>query len=135
MGTLGAIVGMSFLCAVGILLVVLGCALDEFQTDRGSWWIMFNLFFYVLAPIPSLIVRRLGSDFSSFSGTSNLVVELALFFTSGIVVSAFGLPIVLARAGIIKYGAMGLVMTGNLFIFLTILLFFTAFNQEDDFGF
>ncbi|XP_057297956.1 leptin receptor gene-related protein-like [Hydractinia symbiolongicarpus] len=135
MGTLGAIVGMSFLCAIGILMVVLGCALDEFKTERGPWWIMFNLFFYILAPIPALIVRRVGSDFSSFSGTSNLVAEIALFFTAGIVVSAFGLPIVLARAGIIKYGAMGLVMTGNFFIFLTILLFFTVFQAEDEFGF
>ncbi|XP_065657318.1 leptin receptor gene-related protein isoform X2 [Hydra vulgaris] len=135
MGTLGAIIGMSFLCAIGILLLVLGCSLDEFKTKKGSWWIMFNLFFYVLVPIPALIVRRLGADFSSFSGSSNLVVELALFFTSGIVVSAFGLPVVLARAHIIKYGAMGLVMTGNLFIFLTILLFFTAFQPEDDIGF
>jgi len=135
MGTLGAIVGMSFLCAIGILLVVLGCALESFKTAKGSWWIMFNLFFYVLAPIPALIVRRTGTDFSSFSGSSNLVIEICLFFTAGIVVSAFGLPIVLARAAIIKYGAMALVMTGNLFIFLTILLFFTVFEQEDDFGF
>lgn len=135
MGTLAGIIGMSFLAAIGILLVVLGCALDEFKTDRGPWWIMFNLFFYILAPIPALIVKRVGTDFSSFSGASNLVAEIALFFTAGIVISAFGLPIVLARASIIKYGAMACVMVGNFFIFLTILLFFTVFDQEDELGF
>ena len=35
----------------------------------------------------------------------------------------------------IKYGAMACVMIGNFFIFLTILLFFTVFDQEDEFGF
>lgn len=135
MGTLGGIVCMSFLAAIGILFLVLGCVLVDFKTEKGSWWVMFNLFFYILAPIPAMIVKRVGSDFSSFSGTSNLVVELALFFTTGFVVSAFGLPIVLARAHIIKYGAMALVMVGNLFIFITILLFFTVFDQQDEFGF
>ncbi|XP_066929870.1 leptin receptor gene-related protein-like [Clytia hemisphaerica] len=135
MGTLSRIIGMSFLAAIGILLVVLGCVLDEFKTEKGPWWIMFNLFFYILAPIPTLICKRLGNDFSSFSGTSNLVIEIALFLTTGIVISAFGLPVVLARASVIKYGAMACVMIGNLFIFGTILLFFTVFDQEDDFGF
>jgi len=126
---------MSFTCAIGILLVVLGCALDEFQTPKSPWWVLFNLFFYVLAPIPTLIVRRTGNDFSTFSGTSNIVVELALFFTAGIVVCAFGLPVVLARAHVIKYGAMALVMVGNVFIFATVLAFFTVFDSDDDFGF
>ena len=136
MGTVGAIVGMSFLAAIGILLVVLGCALPEFKTDKVSWYAMFNLFFYVLAPIPALIVRRVGNDFSDFGGTSNLCVEVSLFFTAGIIVSAFGLPIVLARANIIKMGAMGLVVTGNFFIFLTIFLFFAVLGGDDnDMGF
>lgn len=126
---------MSFLAAIGILLVVLGCALPEFKTPKGSWYAMFNLFFYILAPIPALIVRRVGNDFSNFGGTSNLCVEIALFFTAGIVVSAFGLPIVLARSKVIAMGAMGLVVTGNFFIFLTIFLFFAMFGNDDDMGF
>jgi hypothetical protein len=132
MGTLGSIVAMSFLASIGILLLVLGCALPEFKTQQGSWYAMFNLFFYILAPIPVLIMRRMGSDMSDFGGTSNLCVEVSLFFTAGIVVSAFGLPIVLARAGIIKMGAMGLVVTGNFFIFLTIFLFFAYVVGESD---
>ncbi|XP_065070278.1 leptin receptor overlapping transcript-like 1 [Rhopilema esculentum] len=132
MGTVSGIIGMSFTAAIGILLVVLGCALKEFQTEKGPWWVLFVLFFYILAPIPALITRRLGSDFSSFSGNANLVAEIALFFTAGIVVSAFGLPVVLARAQIIKWGAMALVMIGNLFIFCTILAFFLIFDAADD---
>lgn len=54
---------------------------------------MFVLIFYVLSPIPTFISRRLSDDDSS----SNACRELAYFLTTGIVVSAFGLPIVLAR--------------------------------------
>lgn len=36
------------------------------------------VFFYVLAPIPAIIVKRVGSDFSSFSGSSKLVYCLLI---------------------------------------------------------
>ena len=50
--------------------------------------------FYVLAPVPSIIARRVSED----TGASNPCKELAYFVTAIIVVSAFGLPIVLARS-------------------------------------
>ena len=49
--------------------------------------------FYFLSPIPNLLARRHSDD-----SASNPCRELALFITTGIVVSAFALPIVLARA-------------------------------------
>ena len=49
--------------------------------------------FYLLSPIPSLIARRHSDD-----SASNPCRELAYFLTTGIVMSAFALPIVLARA-------------------------------------
>ncbi|XP_032218780.1 leptin receptor gene-related protein isoform X2 [Nematostella vectensis] len=124
-----AIIALSFSGAIGILLVVLGCALK----DYGVWWPMFVLLFYVLAPVPTVVAKRLSEDFSS-SG-SNVVKEVSMFITSGIVISAFGLPIVLARCGIVHWGAVGLVMSGNVFIFFTILAYFLIFSVEDDWGF
>ena len=50
--------------------------------------------FYILSPIPSLLARRISDD----AGSRNPCKEIAYFITAGIVVSAFGLPIVLARA-------------------------------------
>lgn len=41
-----------------------------------------------------MIARRYQDD----TGSSNACKELALFLTAGIVISAYGLPIVLARA-------------------------------------
>lgn len=50
--------------------------------------------FYLLAPFPSVISRRYGDG----TGNTNPCREIALFITAIIVVSAFGLPIILARA-------------------------------------
>lgn len=58
------------------------------------YWPLFVLIFYVLSPIPTFISRRLSDDADSSSSACR---ELAYFLTTGIVVSSFGLPIVLAR--------------------------------------
>ena len=50
--------------------------------------------FYLLAPFPSVISRRYGDG----TGNTNPCREIALFITAIIIVSAFGLPIILARA-------------------------------------
>lgn len=49
----------------------------------------------------------------------------------GLVVSSFGLVIVLARAEIIAYSAMGLTIAGNIIVYLTLLGFFMTFDQDD----
>lgn len=51
------------------------------------------LAFYLVAPFPVLISRRVTDDSSS-----SPCREMAVFVTSAIVVSAFSLPIILARA-------------------------------------
>merc|ERR1712142_152213 len=106
-----------------------------------------GLLFFFLSPIPNLLARRHSDD-----SASNPCRELALFITTGIVVSAFALPIVLARAPVaadtppnppnstvtnittttvISGGACGLVLTANSIMFLTILGFFIAFDTDD----
>lgn len=52
------------------------------------------LFFYILAPIPILISRRYSDDM----GSSNACQEMAYFSTAALIISAFALPIILARA-------------------------------------
>ena len=62
--------------------------------------------------------------------------EFCHFVTTGIVLSAFALPIVLARANnVIDWGACMIILTGNVFMFLTIFGFFVAFVNDDGFDY
>ncbi|XP_048832956.1 leptin receptor gene-related protein-like isoform X2 [Brienomyrus brachyistius] len=105
------------------MFLMLACGLEQY----GVYWPLFTLIFYVLMPIPLLIVKRLGEDGDSSSSACR---ELAFFFATGIVVSSFGLPVVLARASVIKWGACGLVMAGNVVLFATIMGFFFVFGGD-----
>lgn len=123
------LVGLAFSGSIGMTLVILGCALPGY----GNWWPFFVTLFYVLSPLPTVLARRYQDDV----GSSNACKELALFITTGIVISAFGLPLVLARSGgpVIHWGSCLLTLAGNVVVFLTILGFFLAFDNEDDAGY
>uniref|UniRef100_A0AAY5KYV8 Leptin receptor overlapping transcript-like 1 n=1 Tax=Esox lucius TaxID=8010 RepID=A0AAY5KYV8_ESOLU len=95
MAGIKALISLSFGGAIGLMFLMLGCALPVYD----KYWPLFLLFFYILAPIPYCISRRVGDDTDS---ASNACKELALFLTTGIVVSAFGLPIVFARAEVVS---------------------------------
>jgi len=84
------LVALAFSGSIGMTLVILACALPSY----GNWGPFFVTLFYILSPIPSMIARRYQDDM----GSSNSCKELALFVTAGIVVSAFGLPLVLAHS-------------------------------------
>ncbi|KAJ8357266.1 hypothetical protein SKAU_G00200600 [Synaphobranchus kaupii] len=127
MAGIKALVGLSFSGAIGLTFLLLGCALEQY----GVYWPLFVLMFYIVSPIPHFIAKRLSDDTDA---ASNACRELAYFFTTGIVVSTFGLPIILARSSVIQWGACGLVMAGNSVIYLTILGFFLVFGGGDDFS-
>lgn len=82
---------------------------DEHRTDfslfSSQYWPLFVLFFYILSPIPYCIARRLVDDTDAMS---NACKELAIFLTTGIVVSAFGLPVIFARAHLVSRRRLGM---------------------------
>ena len=59
------------------------------------------LIFYCLCPVPMTVARRYADDIEG----SNALIEACIFITSGIVVSAFGLPVVLAHISIVSFFA------------------------------
>ncbi|XP_072505855.1 leptin receptor gene-related protein isoform X2 [Notamacropus eugenii] len=122
-----ALVALSFTGAIGLTFLLLGCALEGY----GVYWPLFVLIFHVISPIPYFIAKRVTDDSDA---SSSACQELAYFFTTGIVVSAFGLPIILARVSVIQWGACGLVLAGNVVIFITIQGFFFVFGRGDDFS-
>nr|CAG4648398.1 EOG090X0J87 [Moina brachiata]SVE93380.1 EOG090X0J87 [Moina brachiata] len=107
--------------------LVLACALPQY----GNWWPFFLVAFYLLVPFPLVISKRYGDS----SGGTNPCREMAVFITSIMVISAFGLPVILARAPlaapVIAWGAAWLSITANVIIFLTIMGFFMAFDNDD----
>ncbi|XP_057196945.1 leptin receptor overlapping transcript-like 1 [Triplophysa rosa] len=127
MAGIKALISLSFGGAIGLMFLMLGCALPTYN----AYWPLFLLFFYILSPIPHCISRRVVDDTDS---ASHACKELAIFLTTGIVVSAFGLPIIFARANVIAWGACALVLTGNIVIFATIMGFFLVFGSNDDFS-
>ena len=56
------------------------------------------IIFYVAAPLPLLCAKRAEDSGFGSDGASNPCADFAFFLTTGIVVSAFGLPIVFAQA-------------------------------------
>uniref|UniRef100_V5HVW0 Putative leptin receptor-like protein n=1 Tax=Ixodes ricinus TaxID=34613 RepID=V5HVW0_IXORI len=128
MAGIKALVALAFSGSVGMTLLVLGCALPQ----PSNWYPFFVVLMYVLSPLPSLIARRYKED----AGTWHAAQELAYFVTTGIVISAFGLPLVLARSPtvphpVIQWSACGLVLAGNVVVFITILGFFLAFDNDE----
>nr|ACO14858.1 Leptin receptor overlapping transcript-like 1 [Caligus clemensi] len=121
MAGIKSLIALAFAGSMGFLFLLLSCALPQFQ---NNWTPMFVIFFYVLFPIPLLIARRHSNDHSACK-------ELGLLLMTGIAVSAFALPIVLARApsptvkdlSIISPGAASLVEFANLIVFGTIIRF------------
>ena len=60
----------------------------------SNWWPLFVLLFHVLSPIPSYVARRYHEHVEA----SSALIEVCTFITACIVVSAYGLPIVLAHS-------------------------------------
>merc|ERR1711962_1970549 len=85
-----ALVALAFTGSIGLLFLFLACALPQFN----NWYPFTVVVFYLLSPIPSLIAKR----YTETSRENGQCRELAWFLTTGIVVSAFALPIVLTRA-------------------------------------
>jgi len=122
-----ALILLAFAGCCGLLFLVLGCALPMYN----NWWPLFVIIFYILAPIPLCISKRYQDDGSN----SSAATEFALFLTTGIVVSAFGLPMILAHAPlvnpVISWGACGFVLVGNVITFITICAYFYVHREDD----
>ncbi|POS76937.1 vacuolar protein sorting 55 [Diaporthe helianthi] len=124
---LKTIIALSFVLAVGFLLVILSCAL---------WKVYYPLLVvatYVIAPLPNWICGRCANpdDFVESSGAG--VMDLGRFCTGFLVVMGIALPVVLAHSNMISIGAMVMSVVGGLLIYGTIISFGMFFQEESEF--
>jgi len=133
--SLKLVVSFAFIGSIALTLLLLSCTLtfgdvpipDDDNAIPNNCWSLFVIAFYILAPIPLVLARNCDNDGSGGG------LELALFLSVGMIVSAFALPCVLANRDVIEWGSCGLVMGANIVMFATIGGIFRYFGDGDDY--
>ncbi|KAI5122949.1 hypothetical protein M0805_006830 [Coniferiporia weirii] len=123
---LKTVILLSFVLAVGFLLIILSCAL------WSNWLPLLVALTFVVAPLPNAIFAHCGSDDFSTDSEGSSPVDLGRFITSMVVVTGFALPLILAHAEIIHPAACAMSIIGGGLVYGTILAYTAAFRQESD---
>jgi len=123
---LKTVILLSFVLAVGFLLIILSCAL------WANWLPLLVALTFVLAPLPNFIFSQCGGDEFSASYEGSGPVDLGRFITATIVVTGFALPVVLTHSEVITPGACVMSVVGGALVYGTILAYSAAFKQESD---
>ncbi|CAA7271681.1 unnamed protein product [Cyclocybe aegerita] len=123
---LRTVILLSFVLAVGFLLIILSCALWQ------NWLPLLVALTFVLAPLPNALFSHCGSDDLATSyDNAGPAVDLGRFITSIFVVTGFALPIVLAHSEVIDPKACAMSIVGGGLVYATIMAYSAAFSQED----
>ncbi|TDL27498.1 vacuolar protein sorting 55 [Rickenella mellea] len=123
---LKTVILLSFVLAVGFLLIILSCAL------WSNWLPLLVALTFVVAPLPNALFSHCGSDDFSTENEGSGPVDLGRFITSLIVVTGFALPLILAHAEVIKPAACIMSIIGGGLVYGTILAYTAAFKQDTE---
>ncbi|KAL6309255.1 vacuolar protein sorting 55 protein [Sparassis latifolia] len=116
---------LSFVLAVGFLLIILSCAL------WANWLPLLVALTFVLAPLPNALFASCGGDDFSAEYDGHGRADIGRFMTSTVVVTGFAFPLVLAHSEIIRPGACAMSIVGGVLVYGTILAYSAAFKEED----
>jgi Vacuolar protein sorting 55 len=121
-----AVILLSFVLALGFLLIILSCALWQnwlpllvgplhicSTAHYSSSESPFSALTFVLAPLPNAIFSHCGSDELSYRDEGSAPVDIGRFITSIFVITGFALPIVLAHSNIIDSRACAMSIAGG----------------------
>ena len=121
--------GLAFFVAMGGLLLILACALHQFN----NWLPLTTLVPYVLLPLPYIIARRnSGAEFEATADNSSY--DVAIFTSVGIAISGYGIPMVLLHSDKIAAGAAYLTMGSTTVIYIATLVYFRWMDNDDGYG-
>ncbi|KAH8929192.1 vacuolar protein sorting 55 [Atractiella rhizophila] len=119
---LKTIILLSFLLALGFLLLILSCALF------ANWLPLIVALLFVLSPLPNAIFGRCASpDFSTDSDGQG-ALDAGMFLTSIFLVSGVALPLVLNHADIIHPAACWMSIGGGIAVYATITTYSHFFS-------
>ncbi|KAF2858457.1 vacuolar protein sorting 55 [Piedraia hortae CBS 480.64] len=127
MAGLKTIIILSFVLAIGILLVILSSALWQ------NYLPLLVVGVYIVAPIPNWICSRAGQRFDILDAEQGNYEDLGRFLTAFFVVMGIALPLVLFHTDQIRTEAMIMSIIGGLLIYSTIVAFGLFFSREEEF--
>ncbi|KAI6914453.1 hypothetical protein KC318_g12915 [Hortaea werneckii] len=127
MAGLKTIILLSFILAIGFLLVILSSALIK------DYLTLLVVATYVVAPMPNWICGKAQNQDDFMDSGSNGVVELGRFMTGFLVVMGIALPVVLAHCDQIRVESMVMSIVGGLLIYGTIISFGMFFAEQEEF--
>ena len=106
---------------IGILLNIIACAITWPGSKPGvSWYNLFSVLFFVLAPIPVVMCR--GSS-DPFSDEQSSLPDFAFFLCGMFAASGVGLPAVLLGAEVIVWQTLVMSIAGSVVCATAIVLF------------
>jgi len=124
---LKTIIALSFVLAIGFLLVILSSALWH------NYLPLLVVATYCIAPLPNWICGRCANPDDFMENTGNAIVDFGRFMTGFLVVMGIALPALLAHCTLIAYPAMIMSIIGGLLIYGTIISFTMFFQEEQEF--
>jgi len=127
MAGLKTIIALSFVLAIGFLLVILSSALWQ------NYFPLLVVATYVIAPLPNWLCGRAANhdDFMESGGSG--VVDFGRFLTGFLVVMGIAMPILFAHCAIIRETAAVMSIIGGWLIYGTIISFTMFFQEGEDF--
>jgi len=124
---LKTIIALSFVLAIGFLLVILSSALWH------NYLPLLVVATYVCAPLPNWICSRCANPDDFMENAGNAVIDFGRFCTGFLVVMGVALPALLAHCALIQLPAMAMSIVGGLLIYGTIISFTMFFQEQEDF--
>ncbi|KAF2640612.1 vacuolar protein sorting 55 [Massarina eburnea CBS 473.64] len=127
MAGIKTIIGLSFILAIGFLLVILSAALFK------NYLTLLVVATYVIAPLPNWLCGRAANHDDFMESSGNGVVDFGRFLTGFFVVMGIALPTLLYHSATIAGGAAAMSVVGGLLIYATIISFGLFFQEDQDF--
>ncbi|EDN04548.1 vacuolar sorting-associated protein [Histoplasma ohiense] len=124
---LKTIISLSFILAIGFLLVILSAALWH------NFLPLLVVATYVIAPLPNWICGRCANPDDFMESAGSAVVDFGRWCTGFLVVMGVALPALLAHSGAIQMSAMVMSILGGLLIYGTIISFSMFFQEQEEF--